>query len=170
MLEKIKIIILILIFIVLIFLCNNILNKQQELSVDNTVTDYIENESVSVSQNTVNSNQEENTLEEENMSENVLEVTSESFQKEVLECDKPVLIDFYADWCGPCKRLSPIVEEIAGEEENVKFVKINIDDNEDIAIEYQIMSIPTLVVVKNGKETDRVVGLVDKSRVQELIK
>lgn len=104
------------------------------------------------------------------MSENVLEVTSENFEKEVLESEKTVLVDFYAEWCGPCKRLSPIVEEVAKEEEEVKFVKMNIDNCEDIAIEYQVMSIPTLVVMKNGKEANRSVGLIDKEQVKELIK
>lgn len=83
---------------------------------------------------------------------------------------KTVLVDFYAEWCGPCKRLSPIVEEVAKEEEEVKFVKMNIDTCEDIAIEYQVMSIPTLVVMKNGKEANRSVGLIDKEQVKELIK
>lgn len=104
------------------------------------------------------------------MSQNVLEITSENFQKEVLESDKKVLIDFYADWCGPCKKLSPIIEEVAGEESNVKFVKLNIDLAEDIAIEYQVMSIPTLVVMENGKEISRNVGLLDKEEVRSLIK
>lgn len=104
------------------------------------------------------------------MSENVLEVTSENFEKEVLESEKTVLVDFYAEWCGPCKRLSPIVEEVAKEETEVKFVKMNIDNCEDIAIEYQVMSIPTLVVMKNGKEANRSVGLIDKEQVKELIK
>ena len=98
------------------------------------------------------------------------EITSENFQKEVLESDKKVLIDFYADWCGPCKKLSPIIEEVAGEESNVKFVKLNIDLAEDIAIEYQVMSIPTLVVMENGKEISRNVGLLDKEEVRSLIK
>ncbi len=171
--DKIKIIVLILIFIILLFMCNNILNKQEELEVnkiaDNNEIIDTENSSANLSQNITNSNQEK-ILEEENMSEKVLEVTSDNFKKEVLESEKTVLIDFYADWCGPCKKLSPIVEEVAGEEENVKFVKMNIDNSEDIAIEYQVMSIPTLVVIKNGKEVDRSVGLIDKSRIKELIK
>lgn len=104
------------------------------------------------------------------MSENVLEVTSENFEKEVLESEKTVLIDFYAEWCGPCKRLSPIVEEVAAEETEVKFVKMNIDNCEDIAIEYQVMSIPTLVVIKDGKEVERSVGLIDKDKIKELVK
>ena len=117
-----------------------------------------------------NSTKLNNNVEEENMSGNVLEITSENFEKEVLQSDKKVLIDFYADWCGPCKMLSPIIEEVSGEETNVKFVKLNIDEAEDIAIEYQVMSIPTLVVIEKGKEVNRSVGLIDKEQVKDLIK
>lgn len=164
--DKIRIIALVIIFIILLFLCNNFLNKQ-------------ENQIINKSKNTDNTISEDtNTLDEnkinisevENMSENVLEVTSENFEKEVLESEKTVLIDFYAEWCGPCKRLSPIVEEVAAEETEVKFVKMNIDNCEDIAIEYQVMSIPTLVVIKNGKEVERSVGLIDKEKIKELVK
>lgn len=150
--DKIRIIALVIIFIILLFLCNNFLNKQE----DNA--------------NNLNQYNKINISEVENMSENVLEVTSENFEKEVLESEKTVLIDFYAEWCGPCKRLSPIVEEVAAEETEVKFVKMNIDNCEDIAIEYQVMSIPTLVVIKNGKEVERSVGLIDKEKIKELVK
>ena len=100
----------------------------------------------------------------------VITLTNSSFEKEVMNSEKPVLIDFYADWCGPCKMLSPIVEQVASENTNVKVVKINIDDEQDLAINYGVMSIPTLVVIKNGQETDRVVGLIEKSEVEKLIK
>ena len=80
------------------------------------------------------------------------------------------LIDFYADWCGPCQMLSPIVEKVAEENEDVKVVKLNIDENQELAVQYSVMSIPTLVVIKNGKEENRVIGLVSKSEVEELIK
>ena len=100
----------------------------------------------------------------------VIKVTSKNFKQEVLESNKTVLIDFYADWCGPCKMLSPIVDEVAEENEDIKVVKINIDEVQDIAVEYQIMSIPTLVVIKNGKEVNRSVGVIDKSEILELVK
>ena len=99
----------------------------------------------------------------------VLKITSDFFKKEVLEENKTVVIDFYADWCGPCKMLAPVVEEIAKENTNTKFVKINVDDVQDLAIEYNIMSIPTLVVMKNGKEINRKVGLVSKSEIMQII-
>ena len=100
----------------------------------------------------------------------ILKVTSSNFESEVLNSSKTVLIDFYADWCGPCKRLAPIVEEIAKENENVKVVKIIVDDAQDLAVKYQVMSIPTLVVIKDGKEVNRVVGLTDKSEILNIIK
>ena len=100
----------------------------------------------------------------------ILKVTSENFESEVLQSDKPVLIDFYADWCGPCKMLSPIVDEVAEENTDIKVVKINVDNAQDLAMKYQVMSIPTLVVIKDGKEVNRSVGLIDKSEVVSLIK
>ncbi len=163
--DKIKVVLLILIFIILLFLCNNILNQQGNLN--NNTLDYANNiENIPINE-TENIN---NSLEENNMNENVLEVTSENFEEEVLKSEKTVLIDFYADWCGPCKMLSPIVEAVASEEKDVKFVKMNVDNSNDIAIEFQVMSIPTLVVIKDGKEVNRSVGLIDKSRIKDLIK
>lgn len=121
--------------------------------------------------------QNENKLQESQSSENkggekmeVLEVTSKNFEQEVLKSEKTVLIDFYATWCGPCKMLSPIVEEIAEENEDIKVVKIDIDKEQDIAVEYEIMSIPTLVVIKDGQEVNRSVGVIGKSDILELVK
>ncbi len=169
--DKIKIIVLISIFIILLFLSNNILKKQENQSANKLENIINTNEETDIyNSNNLAKDNKINNLEEENMSEKVLEVTIENFEKEVLESEKTVLVDFYAEWCGPCKRLSPIVEEVASEETEVKFVKMNIDNCEDIAIEYQVMSIPTLVVMKNGKEVNRSVGLIDKEQVKELIK
>lgn len=106
---------------------------------------------------------------EEESGMEIMKVTSANFEEEVLNSDKTVLIDFYADWCGPCKMLAPVLEEIAKENTNTKFVKINVDDAQDLAMEYNVMSIPTLVVIKNGKEVNRVVGLVNKSELMGII-
>ena len=99
----------------------------------------------------------------------VIKITSENFKSEVLESSQKVLIDFYADWCDPCKMIGPVVEEIAEEHSDVKVVKIDVDNAEDIAIKYQIMSIPTLVVVKDGQEVNRSIGLISKEKIEELI-
>ena len=100
----------------------------------------------------------------------ILRVTSQNFEEEVLKSDKTVLVDFYADWCGPCKMLSPIVDEVAQENEDIKVVKVNVDDSQDLAMKYQVMSIPTLVVIKEGNEINRSVGLIDKNQVVNMIK
>lgn len=100
----------------------------------------------------------------------VLKVTSENFEEEVLKSDKTVLIDFYADWCGPCKMLSPIIDAVANENEDIKVVKVNVDDAQNLAIQYQVMSIPTIVIIKEGKEINRSVGLISKSEVEEMVK
>ena len=108
--------------------------------------------------------------ESEEINMEILNVTSENFEQEVLNSNQTVLIDFYADWCGPCKMLSPIVEQVASENTDVKVVKVNVDNEQDLAIKYQVMSIPTLVVIKNGAEANRMVGLSSKSDIVDLIK
>ena len=97
------------------------------------------------------------------------QITSASFEAEVLKSDKPVLLDFYADWCGPCRMLSPIIEEIAGEHPEIKVGKINVDEEPDLAQAYQIMSIPALLVIKNGKIVASSVGVQPKGTILKMI-
>lgn len=100
----------------------------------------------------------------------VLNVTSENYESEVLKSEKTVLIDFYADWCGPCKMMSPIIDEIAEEmKETVKVGKINVDENQDLAMKYGIMSIPTIVLLKNGEVQKTFVGVTDKEEIKQAI-
>ena len=124
-----------------------------------------------LSSSVLNKKNEDNQSEEKEVISNmeILDVTGENFEEEVLKADKKVLIDFYADWCGPCKMLAPIVEEVASEHEDLKVVRINVDNEESIAMNYQIMSIPTLVLIKDGKEVDRVIGAVQKKVIETLI-
>ena len=112
----------------------------------------------------------QNIINEEEDSMNVLKVTDDTFEQEVLKSNIPVLIDFYADWCGPCKMLSPIVDEVAAENDDIKVVKVNVDEAQNTAIKYQIMSIPTLVVIKNGNEVNRSVGVIDKDEIINMVK
>lgn len=127
-------------------------------------TEVIQGESKQT--NIINENNE--SKEEESM--NVIKVNDSTFEQEVLNSNIPVLIDFYADWCGPCKMLSPTVDEVASENDDIKVVKINVDESQEVAIKYQIMSIPTLVVIKNGKEVNRSVGVIDKEEILSMIK
>ena len=98
----------------------------------------------------------------------VLTITTENFEQEVIQSDKPVLLDFYADWCGPCKMQSPIIDEIAEEMgDTIKVGKINVDDNQDLARRYEVMSIPTLLIIKDGNIIKQFVGLTDKALIIE---
>ena len=99
----------------------------------------------------------------------VLTMTDNNFEDEVLNSDKTVLIDFYADWCGPCKMQSPVVDQIAEERSDVKVGKVNVDDNPELAEKYEIMSIPTLLVIKNGEVAKQFVGLTSKSEIEEAL-
>jgi thioredoxin 1 len=104
------------------------------------------------------------------MAEGVLNVTDATFEQEVIKSSKPVLVDFWATWCGPCLRLTPIVEELAKENAGKASVaKLDVDENQGTAGEYGVMSIPTLILFKGGKEVDRVVGALPKSELQKLI-
>lgn len=99
----------------------------------------------------------------------VIDVTKDTFEQEVLSSDKPVIVDFNADWCGPCQMMKPILDELAEERSDIKIVAVNIDNENELAEEYEIFSIPCLVAFKDGKETARNVGLVNKDIVIDLI-
>lgn len=153
--EKFKIIFLVILFLLILVGIKILLDNQNESFIQNQINN----------ENSINNETKNN-----NVQSNVLEVDDENFESEVLNSDKTVLIDFYADWCGPCKVLSPIVEEVASENDDIKVVKINIDEAIIIANQYGIMSIPTLVVIKNGEEVNRTVGVISKTEIVDMVK
>jgi thioredoxin 1 len=97
------------------------------------------------------------------------EFTDANFQSTVLESDKPVLVDFWAPWCGPCKMVGPIVEKLAGEMDDVLIGKLNVDDNPGIAQKYEIMSIPTMLLIKNGEVVAKTMGFMPEPKLREFI-
>lgn len=99
----------------------------------------------------------------------VIKISKENFANEVLNSDKTVLLDFYADWCGPCRMVGPIVSEIANERSDIKVGKINVDEESELAAQFQVMSIPMLAVIKNGKIVNQVVGYRPKEQIEAML-
>ena len=96
----------------------------------------------------------------------ISDVTDNNFQADVIEADTPVLVDFWAPWCGPCRVVAPVLEEIAGEREDLKVVKLNVDENQQTAASFGIMAIPTMVLFRNGQEAKRIQGALPKKRLE----
>jgi len=103
-------------------------------------------------------------------SDKVLTVSSESFENDVLKSDVPVLVDFWAAWCGPCKMVAPVLDELASEMDGqVKVAKLNVDENQDIAVKFQVSSIPTFILFRDGEAADRMLGAMPKAAFQQFI-
>ena len=141
--SKIKIICLIIIFVLLLIVINKV-TKRESASNETQGTELSKEVST--------------------------EVNSINFQKEVLNSDKKVLIDFYATWCVPCQMLSPVLEEVATENSDIKLVKIDVDQNEELAYKYGISAMPTIIVMENGEEINRSIGVISKEDILKLLK
>ncbi len=103
-------------------------------------------------------------------SESVIHVSEGTFDAEILKSDKPALVDFWAPWCGPCRAIAPVLDELASEyKDKVKVAKVNVDENRTLAGNHGVMSIPTMILFKNGKVMDKLIGLVPKERLKELM-
>ena len=154
MYKKILWILCLIVFIGSLILLNNYLtNSSNSINVDDKIA-YSDEE-----------------LDQDIVSSSIIQITSTNYEEIVLNSKKTVLIDFYADWCPPCKKLSPIIEEVASEntDENLVFARINIDDEQNLAAQYGIQPIPTSVLLKSGKEVDRRVGYMEKTDVKDFI-
>ena len=103
------------------------------------------------------------------MAGSINDVSDTNFQAEVIEADTPVLVDFWAPWCGPCRVVAPVLEEINAERENLRVVKLNVDENQQTAAQYEVLSIPTMILFKNGQVAHQIIGALPKNRlVQEI--
>ena len=98
-----------------------------------------------------------------------IEITKENYEAEVLQSDKPVLLDFWSSWCGPCQMVSPVIEQIGEENDSIRVGKVNVDEQGELTMQFRVVSIPTLVVMKGGEEVNRIVGAASKSEILAML-
>ena len=168
--KKILWIICLIIFIGVLIFINNYLFERNINSVN--IVDKAESNSEKIENisSDINSKVAEN-HDKSKTTDSIIQGSLSNFDELVLNSEKTVLVDFYGDWCPPCKMLAPIIEKVASENanENLVFVRVNVDDENDLSNKYGIQSIPTLVLIKNGKEVDRSIGYIDKINIENFI-
>ena len=160
--KKIIYIVLVIIFILFLIIASVMMNKKSNEKLNTDISNVIE-------LNNMNNIENSNNNSQPNEETKIKEVFYDNFEKEVLKNDKPVLVDFYATWCGPCKYLSPIIEEIAKENNSIKVVKVNVDSEQKLAEKYMISSMPTVVLFKDGEEINRFSGALPKKLIEKFI-
>lgn len=146
---------------------DEILNEKNEEQIIENQSSNTENINSNIENEIQNT---ENQIETSFKGGEVITVNSSNFEQEVLKSNQKVLIDFYADWCGPCQMLSPLIDEVAKEYTDVKFVRVDVDTNEDLSNQYGVIYIPKLVVIENGNVIDESVGYIEKNQIESLIK
>ena len=147
-------------------------DKNDEANIDNNTNLEERNniyENVNMEISNVQKEDEEAKENLEKGKENIITVTEENFEESVIKSDKIVIVDFWASWCTPCTYMSPILEEIAEENEDVILGKVNVDEEEALSIKYQVTRIPTMIIFKNGKEEKQIIGIASKEKILEYI-
>ena len=176
--NKIFILVLFLIFILSLIIASILVKTNYENNatssentvIEGTMQEELTKTEIAPEEEIISDDLEQNNIYDEAVNTALLELSGDEFEEKVLKADKKVLVDFYADWCLPCHMFSPVVEEVAKENENVYFYRINVDENDNLANRYKIMYLPTLICFESGEELNRFIGAGNKEDVLELIK
>ena len=144
-------------------------NVSKKKETDNKIENKVENVISDIMENVIENNVSNNTNSVNNTNNEIVYANEETFNEEIYDENRIVIVDFYADWCSPCKMLSPILESIVEERNDIKIVKVNVDENSRLANEYRAYSIPLLVIFEDGKEVNRVAGLRSKEFILDLV-
>ena len=161
--KKIIYIVIFVIFIVFLIIASVMMNKKSNEKLNTNISNITDSNNMNNIENSDDDIQIEDTSK-------IKEVFDDNFEKEVLKSDKPVLVDFYATWCGPCKYLSPIIEQIARENDNIKVVKVDVDSAPKLVKKYMIYSMPTVALFNEGEEINRFSGALPKDIIEKFIK
>ena len=166
--KKLVYIIFLILFVILILGINLFLNNQQSTDTSLNIEEPSKNEITIIDTEPINQENNSNGESIEELS-NVVEIDEEAFNEAILNNSRKALVDFYADWCGPCHVMSPILDEVAGEYTDIKFYRVNVDVEENLSYSNRIMYLPTLILFEDGEEIDRSIGQISKSELIDFI-